>query len=53
MERIFDTNVSDNVECKFKKISKNLAPDPLNIDRLILNRIFHQTPNFPDNKNSK
>ena len=53
MERIFDIKVSENVECKFKKISKKLAPDPLNIDRLILNRLFHQTPDFPDKKNSK
>ena len=51
MERIFDTRVSKNVELKFKEISKELAPDPLNIDRLILNRLFHQTPDFPDTKN--
>ena len=51
MERIFDTKVSSNVELKFKEISKELAPDPLNIDRLILNRLFHQTPDFPDKKN--
>ena len=51
MERIFDTRVSKNVELKFKEISKELAPDPLNIDRLILNRLFHQTPDFPDKKN--
>ena len=41
MERIFDIKVSKNVEFKFKEISKKLAPDPLNIDRLILNRLFH------------
>ena len=52
MERIFDAKVSKNVELKFKEISKELAPDPLNIDRLILNRLFHQTPDFPDKKNS-
>ena len=51
MERIFDIKVSENVELKFKEISKQLAPDPLNIDRLILNRLFHQTPDFPDKKN--
>ena len=51
MERIFDTKVSKNVESKFKEISKELAPDPLNIDRLILNRLFHQTPDLPDTKN--
>ena len=51
MERIFDIKVSDKVENKFKEIAVEIAPDPLNIDRLILNRLFHQTPDFPDNKN--
>ena len=39
MERIFDNNVSENVEAKFIEISKKLAPDPLplNIERLIFN----------------
>ena len=53
MERIFDTKVSENIELKFKEISKQLAPDPLNIDRLILNRLFHQTPDLPDKNNLK
>ena len=48
MERIFDIKVSENVEVKFKEVSKELAPDPLNIDRLILNRLFHQAPDLPD-----
>ena len=52
MERIFDTTVSKDVELKFKEIAKELAPDPLNLDRLILNRLFHQTPDFPDKKKS-
>jgi len=51
MERIFDTKVSNNIELKFKEIAKELAPDPLNVDRIILNRLFHQTPDFPDKKN--
>ena len=51
MEKIFDTKVSQNIELKFREIAKELAPDPLNIDRLILNRLFHQTPDFPDKKN--
>ena len=51
MERIFDIKVSDKVEAKFKEIAGEIAPDPLNIDRLILNRLFHQTPDFPDKKN--
>jgi len=51
MERIFDTKISKNVESKFKEIANELAPDPLNMDRLILNRLFHQTPDSPDKKN--
>ena len=51
MERIFDIKVSDKIEAKFKEISGEIAPDPLNIDRLILNRLFHQTPDSPDKKN--
>jgi hypothetical protein len=51
MERIFDIKISDNIESKFKEIANELAPDPLNVDRLILNRLFHQTPDFPDKKN--
>ena len=51
MERIFDTKISNNIELRFKEIAKELAPDPLNVDRLILNRLFHQTPDFPDKNN--
>jgi len=51
MERIFDTKISNNIESKFTEIAGELAPDPLNMDRLILNRLFHQTPDFPDKKN--
>ena len=51
MERIFDVKVSEKIESKFKEIAGELAPDPLNIDRLRLNRLFHQTPDFPDKKN--
>ena len=51
MEKIFDTKISNNIESRFKEIAKELAPDPLNVDRLILNRLFHQTPDFPDKKN--
>ena len=50
MERIFDIKVSDKIETKFKEIAGVIAPDPLNIDRLILNRLFHQTPDFPDKR---
>ena len=51
MERIFDIKVSDKIEANFKEIAGEIAPDPLNIDRLILNRLFHQTPDFPDRMN--
>ena len=51
MERIFDTKISNNIESKFEEIACELAPDPLNMDRLILNRLFHQTPDSPDKKN--
>ena len=51
MERIFDAKISNNFESKFKEIANQLAPDPLNMDRLILNRLFHQTPDSPDKKN--
>jgi len=51
MERIFDTKISNNIESKFKEIANELAPDPLNMARLILNRLFHQTPDSPDKKN--
>ena len=51
MERIFDTKFSKNIESKFQEISNELAPDPLNMDRLILNRLFHQTPDSTDKKN--
>ena len=50
MERIFDVKIPNNIESKFKEIANELAPDPLNVDRLILNRLFHQTPDFPDQK---
>ena len=51
MERIFDTRISSNIESKFQEIANEIAPDPLNMDRLILNRLFHQTPDSPDKKN--
>ena len=51
IEKIFDTKISNNVESKFKEIANELAHDPLNMDRLILNRLFHQTPDSPDKKN--
>jgi len=47
-ERIFDVKVPEEVEDKFREIAGELAPDPLNIDRLRLNRLLHQTPDLPD-----
>ena len=51
MERIFDTKISKNIESKFKEIANEVAPDPLNVDRIVLNRLFHQTPDLPDKNN--
>ncbi len=48
MERIFDVRVPDDVEQKFRELAGELAPDPLNADRLRLNRLLHQTPDLPD-----
>ena len=48
MERVFDVKVPEEVENKFREIAGELAPDPLNIDRLRLNRLLHQTPDLPD-----
>ena len=48
MERIFDVKVPNEVEDTFREVAGELAPDPLNIDRLRLNRLLHQTPELPD-----
>ena len=48
MERIFDVRVPEAVEQKFRELAGELAPDPLNADRLRLNRLLHQTPDLPD-----
>ena len=48
MERIFDVKVPEVFEDKFREIAGEIAPDPLNIDRLRLNRLLHQTPDLPD-----
>ncbi len=48
MEKIFDIRVPEKVEDKFKELAGELAPDPLNPDRLRLNRLLHQTPDLPD-----
>ena len=48
MERVFDVKVSEEVEDIFREVAGELAPDPLNIDRLRLNRLLHQTPDLPE-----
>ena len=47
MERIFDVRVPEPVEQMFREVAGELAPDPLNADRLRLNRLLHQTPDLP------
>ena len=48
MERIFDVKVPEEVENIFREVAGEIAPDPLNIDRLRLNRLLHQTPDLPE-----
>ncbi len=48
MERVFDVRVPEAIEQKFREHAGELAPDPLNLDRLRLNRLLHQTPDMPD-----
>ncbi|WP_392345673.1 hypothetical protein [Parasynechococcus sp.] len=48
MERVFDVRVPEEIEQKFRELADELAPDPLNVDRLRLNRLLHQTPDLPD-----
>ena len=48
MERIFDVKVPEEIDNTFKEVAGEIAPDPLNIDRLRLNRLLHQTPDLPD-----
>ncbi|MEB3172515.1 MAG: hypothetical protein VKL97_01475 [Cyanobacteriota bacterium] len=50
MERIFDVRVPEEVEQVFKELAGELAPDPLNADRLRLNRLLHQTPDLPPDR---
>jgi hypothetical protein len=50
MERIFDVRVPEQVEQTFREVAGELAPDPLNADRLRLNRLLHQTPDLPDHR---
>ena len=51
MERILDVKVPEDIDNKFRELAGELAPDPLNADRLRLNRLLHQTPDLPDRNN--
>ena len=53
MERILDIKVARNVEFKFNKISKKFAHETLNLDRLILDKLFNQKTDLPDKNNFK
>ena len=53
LERIFTVKLPDSVECKFREIAGELAPDPLNPDRLRLNRLLHQTPDLAECDNNQ
>ena len=48
MERIFDVKVPEDVENIFREVAGEIAPDPLNVDRIRLNRLLHQTPDLPE-----
>ena len=48
MERVFDVRVPEEIEQKFRELAGELAPDTLNVGRLRLNRLLHQTPDLPD-----
>lgn len=48
LERVFTVKLPESVECKFREVAGELAPDPLNSDRLRLDRLLHQTPNLAE-----
>ena len=48
MKKIFDIKVAKMWKQNLKKISRKSLPNQLNIYKLILNRLFHQTPDLPD-----
>ncbi len=53
LERIFTVKLPESVEGKFREIAGELAPDPLNSDRLRLNRLLHQTPDLAECDNNQ
>ena len=52
MEKIFDIKVAKMWDQNLNKFQK-FAPDLLNIDKLILNRLFHQIPDLRDKNKFK
>ncbi|WP_074457389.1 hypothetical protein [Candidatus Synechococcus spongiarum] len=53
LERIFTTRLPDSVESKFREVAGELAPDPLNSDRLRLNRLLHKTLDLAECDNNQ
>ena len=53
LERIFTIKLPESVDCKFREVAGELAPDPLNSDRLRLNRLLHQTPDLTECDNNQ
>ena len=53
LERVFTVKLPDSVEDKFREVAGELAPDPLNSDRLRLNRLLHQTPDLAECDNNQ
>ena len=47
LERVFEVKVPEEIEARFKEVAGELAPDPLNMERLRLNRLLHQTTDLP------
>ena len=48
LERVFAIKLPDSVQSKFREVAGELAPDPLNSDRLRLNRLLHKTPDLAE-----
>ena len=53
LERVSTIKLPESVECKFREVAGELAPDPLNSDRLRLNRLLHQTPDLAECDNNQ
>ena len=53
LERVFTVKLPDSVEDKFREVAGELAPDPLNSDRLRLNRLLHKTPDLAECDNNQ